>query len=201
MTIAEPNDRFQPIHHTMNQLTPRNCVAAMLISLGPLLACAQTTAGTGVHETTSTEFVGYFKLIPIPNDKQPSRDLAKPPFQGLCQYFVHQSNQDWVHVDIKNLGGDADTQARCSYTRSALATQMTTMGRSAITWQKIDHGIATINREKNVVNLWKVDTIERPFDASGQLGVRLEPDDLLLQLVNSKGTEVLWRLVLRRLPD
>ena len=185
----------------MNLLALFRWIAPLLISLGPLLACAQTTSGAGIHETTATEFVGYFKLIPIPNDKQPSRDLAKPPFQGLCQYFVHQPNQDWVHVDMKNLGGDAETQARCNHTRSALATQMTTMGRSAITWQKIDHGIATINREKDVVNLWKVDTIERPIDASGQLGVRFEPDDLLLQLVNSKGTEVLWRLVLRRLID
>lgn len=161
---------------TMKNSTLHRLATGMLMSLSLLTAFAQNTASTGAHETTAAEFTGYFKLIPVSNDHQPTRGVAKLPFQGVCQYFVHLENHDWVHVDFKNMGGDTETLARCNYTRSTLSAQMASTGRSAISWQKIDRGMATINREKDSVNLWKVDTFERPIDASSQLGVRIEKE-------------------------
>jgi hypothetical protein len=165
-------------------------VITTVVTLALLTAASLLHAqGLKIRPATQDEFVGFWKLLPYPASEQP-RVLPANPFPGECQFFAHFSDGAWMHV-VREMG-------RCEETASTLEKRIREPGFGRIASFEVGNGRLLINRhDQRFSEPWKIDLVLEIVDIPG---LSLQPGDLLMQLVDIKGKEIIWRRLLRRLP-
>jgi hypothetical protein len=176
-----------------------------LLCIAPTLAtAADSTAPSkpaGAHATTAEELVGVYKILTIPNELQPSKDLKPAPYQGPCQFIMFLDDGDWFYAKVSkpNESGVPSQTEECKQSAADFRRMAKASGASKIKWKKLDGGVATIDESKNTVFVWKMDTFERDIDTQARFGFNVAKGDIAMQLMAKDRSQVVWQLMLRRL--
>lgn len=173
---------------------------AVVYSLFGVASRAQTP---GAHTTSAEEIVGVYKILTIPNELQPSKDISPPPYQGSCQFIIFFENGEWFHANVSkpSSSGVISQTTDCNQGASDFRLMAKATGASQFRWKKVDGGFATINESRNIAFLWKTDTFERAIETQNRFGFNVEKGDIAMQLVAKDRSRVVWQLLLRRLPE
>jgi hypothetical protein len=161
--------------------------AALAIAvLAPQLGFAQQPAA--IRPATPQEFVGYWKLVPLPDQVQP-RKLAGNPWPGECQFFGHYKDGTWQHMVVER--GD------CASSPEILDT-FTRNSPKPATYEFFAQGSIWIRQPvSGRTEGWGVGYVVADKLMLG--GIHLLPGDLVMQLRDPRDNGVAWLRVLRRL--
>jgi hypothetical protein len=148
------------------------------------LVVATLAAEDKTRPATASDFAGIFHLLDFPNQDQP-RVLKGNPWPAPCQFFGHYPDGYWLHQQ---------SQGRtCANTIPAAKPALP----QTVSWKLVRHGFVLIDRtDVKIQELWKVDRVNRPT----HLGkTNLNEGDILMQLIDREGKQVLWVRLLRRI--
>ena len=160
----------------------RRLICLALLALG--LSSPDSVAQDKTRPATASDFAGLFRLLDYPSQDQP-RMLKENPWPAPCQFFGHYPDGYWLHQQSQ--GGT------CA---SGIPPAKPSLPRT-VQWKLIRDGVVLIDRtDLKIQELWKVDRVNRPT----HLGkTNLDEGDVLMQLLDREGKQVIWIRLLRRI--
>jgi hypothetical protein len=187
----------------------RTLVFIALVVVGTSSTFAQWD---GTRPATEKDFIGYWKIVLIPDEIQKSRIKNKdiklyssPP----CRFLSHRPNGDWTNFSASSPAGDEATQRNCDKRLSAIKFAAESSGQAEYRWERMrgDEGLFFLLRAspKQPVEIWKVETVTDAAKLKVDWGVsELKDGDLLVQLMfprENSGSRIptldrVWMMVL-----
>src|SRR5262245_52250233 len=163
-------------------MTITRVMLAAAMGLG--LVVSPSIAQEKTRPATASDFAGVFSLLDYPAGNQP-KILKENPWPAACQFFGHYPDGYWLHQQSQ---GRACTNSIPPAKPSLPQT---------VSWKLIRDGVVLIDRSDfKVQEVWKVDRVNRPTHL-GQ--TNLNEGDILMQLLDREGKQVLWVRLLRRI--
>jgi len=157
--------------------------------LAALLIIPSTAGAQGrSRPATAADFAGVFQLLPFPNGRQP-RFLKENPWPAPCQFFGHYPDGYWLHQ--QQTSGQAQAACKASIPAKKPALPQT------VAWKQIKDGFFLIDRsDYKLQELWKVDRINGPSNLDG---INLNEGDIIMQLLDRTGKQIIWIRLMRRI--
>ena len=143
---------------------------------------------------TAADFVGVFQLIDYPREQQP-KYFKEDPWPAPCQFFGHYPDGYWLHQQ--------QTAPRREQVQSGSCTNTIPSRKPAlpqtVSWKMLKDGFVLIDRaDYKVQEIWKVDHINGPTHLDT---INLNRSDLIMQLLDRTGKQLVWIRLLRRVGD
>ena len=164
-----------------------NITRAMLAAaLGLGLVVSPTIAQEKTRPATVSDFAGVFSLLDYPTGNQPKL-LKENPWPAACQFFGHYPDGYWLHQQSQGRA--------CTNTIPPAKPSLP----QTVRWKLIRDGLVLIDRtDFRMQEVWKVDRVNRPTHL-GQ--TNLNEGDILMQLLDREGKQIVWVRLLRRIGD
>jgi hypothetical protein len=160
----------------------------LFILAGALCAASGSYAQDKSRPANAADFTGVFELIDFPAAQQP-RYLQENPWPAPCQFFGHYPGGYWLHQQ------QTAPSRRCT---STIPPRKPALPQS-VTWKMLKDGFVLIDRtDYKVQEIWKVDHINGPTHLDA---INLNRGDLIMQLLDRTGKQLIWIRVLRRVGD
>ena len=143
---------------------------------------------------TAADFAGVFQLIDYPPEQQP-KYFKENPWPAPCQFFGHYPDGYWLHQQQTAL---RKTQAQSGSCTNAIPSKKPAIPQT-VSWKMLKDGFVLIDRaDYKVQEIWKVDHVNGPTHLDT---INLNRGDLILQLLDRSGKQLVWIRLLRRLGD
>lgn len=170
-------------------------------------------AGVKMHMASESDFVGFWRIMLIPNEL--SRSELKNEVSGYsdpCQFFIHLSSGKWVNLtvltSIKDSEGKEVKLKDCPATKSELEPNLTAVNAtsSEYVWhiQKGSDGFFWVKKANSQVGdfLWRAVIIDENISRPDIFGFDLVQGDMTMNLMRRRvdgKIEAFWGMVLRPL--
>jgi hypothetical protein len=141
-----------------------------------------------IRPATPQEFLGYWKLVPLPDQAQPRR-LPGNPWPGECQFFAHYKDGSWQHVVIERGECTSSPEILDTFTKNSAKPATYEFFAEGSIWIRLPVSGRTEG--------WGVGYVVSEKLTIG--GIHLRPGDLVMQLRDPRDNGVAWLRVLRRL--
>lgn len=163
-------------------------------------------AGQSTHPATESEFVGYWRIILIDNDRHKSGiKNEQTNYTDPCQFLVHQSDGSWMNISPMIVGGQKATKENCPTDRAEIDKHIAIAKSLSqpFKWSKLgnQNGLFYVtDPTTNTGLLWKADYVVEDLPAVERIGFELKKGDVIMQLTRRLGPNEIapvWPMVLR----
>jgi hypothetical protein len=165
------------------------------------ISSAAYPQGSSTRPATAQEFIGYWRVINISNDKHGSPiKNEQTGYSNPCQFLIHSADGVWKNITISNLHGDAPRD--CPTTRAAIDVALLgTQPQQKWVARPNQSGLFMVLDEKaKDAQFWKVDYVDSDLQTTERFGLDMKRGDLIVQLLKNLGGNNLapiWPMILR----
>jgi len=146
------------------------------------------------HPATASDFAGVFQLIDYPPEQQP-KYFKENPWPAPCQFFGHYPDGYWLHQQQTAPRREQGQSGSCT---NAIPSKKPALPQT-VSWKMLKDGFVLIDRaDYKVQEIWKVDHINGPTHLDT---INLNRGDLIMQLLDRTGKQLVWIRLLRRFGD
>lgn len=183
----------------------RNALLLVLLFMLPRAGLAEEQK---LRSATAAEFVGYWKIVLIPNEVHGSPvKNEQMGYSGPCQFLVLRADGNWFSVNITNMAGDEQSKRQCPTKRAEVDTSLLGQQQSRYRWSIfpnlsgmfVQSDTAPQSPQAKSMLLWKADLV---LEDVPSLGMR--KGDMLLQVARqTAGGQFapVWPMILRPIPE
>lgn len=163
------------------------------------------------HPATESEFIGYWKIKLIPNEKHRSQFKNEDVgYSEKCQFLIFKPNGEGNSITFTNISGEEKSPETCTFHKSdidlGLISPTQAIKRSE--WQKVpkQEGLfftkdpAKTDIKAPTALLWKVDYVAEDIDTTVAFGFGLKKGDMIMQVtrrLSDNSVAPVWPMVLR----
>jgi len=189
-------------------------IVTIVFSIVSTLAAAEGKT----RPASEVDFIGYWRIIPIPNEL--SRSELKNENMGYsdpCQFLVHKLDGTWYNLTVSNAAGDEESKRKCLTKKSEVDLGLFSVGTSSHRWSKLPNrdglffvkDMSVTNPKEKSALLWKADLILEDIPSIAIFGTDLQKGDMLMQLtkrvndnnIGSMKIAPIWGMILRPLKE
>jgi hypothetical protein len=163
------------------------------------------------HPATESEFIGYWKIKLIPNEKHRSQFRNEDVgYSEKCQFLIFKQNGEGRSITFTNISGEETSPENCTLHKSDIDLGLisSTQVINHSEWQKVpkQEGLfftkdsAKTDSKASVALLWKVDYVLEDIDATTAFGFNLKKGDMIMQVtrrLSDNSVAPVWPMVLR----
>lgn len=163
------------------------------------------------HPATESEFVGYWKIKLIPNEKHRSQFKNEDVgYSEKCQFLVFKPNGEGYSIIFTDPSGQEKSSETCSFRRSDidLELRLPTQAAKRSEWKKVPKPeglfftkeLPEADPKASIALLWKVDYVLEDIDTTKAFGFDLKKGDMIMQVtrrLSDNSVAPVWPMVLR----
>jgi hypothetical protein len=159
-----------------------------------------------MRPAAEAEFAGYWRIILIPEGKSTPKLRNKDSgFADPCQFFVHRPDKTWINISLFSATGEEETRRLCPAILKKDVDAAITANAAGIArykWRNLRGALYAVDGTSSKdQRIWAADYVTE--DASIPDYFDFRKGDLLMSLTEPgpNGPALLWRMVLRPVPD
>jgi len=183
------------------------CIYVLLIAV----SSAAFGQDDKTHPATESEFVGYWKIKLIPNEKHRSQFKNEDVgYSEKCQFIIFKHGGEGHSITFRNAAGEEKTSETCSIRKSDIDLGLLFPSQAAqrSEWQKVpkQEGLFFTKDSSKTDSkvpsalLWKADYVTEDISTVGAVGFDLQKGDMIMQVtrrLNDNSIAPVWPMVLR----
>lgn len=183
------------------------CLYFLLLAFSSLASAESSKT----HPATESEFVGYWKIKLIPNEKHRSQFKNEDVgYSEKCQFLIFTPNGEGNSITFTNISGEEPSAENCTSNKSDIDLGLIspTQVVKGTEWQKVpkqeglfftkDH--SKTDTTAAIALLWKVDYVLEDIETTSAFGFNLKKGDMIMQVtrrLSDNSVAPVWPMVLR----